>query len=133
MSIKEKKRVTEQIVNTYLGVCSSWSKKWGLTFNHIKCDYITLGGKFKDIDLDLFLYGDKKIQRANIIKILGLKIENQKPDPLKKMEKESRMKMQYTYSQLRTMFKIPNFQMIKNAYHTLVLSRSLYASVNALT
>merc|ERR1711974_362825 len=81
-----------------------------------------------DMDLDLFLYGDKKIQRANIIKILGLKIENQKPDPLKKMEKESRMKMQRTYSQLRTMFKLPNFPMMKNAYHTLVLSRALYAS-----
>ena len=44
------------------------------------------------------------------------------------MEKESRMKMQKTYSQLRTMFKLPNFQMMKNAYHTLVLSRALYAS-----
>ena len=128
MNMKDRKHITEQIVNSYLKVCSTWSLKWGLTFNHIKCEYITLGGKFKDMDLDLFLYGDKKIQRANIIKILGLKIENQKADPLQKMEKEARRKMQRTYSQIRTMFKQPNFPMMKNAYYTLMTSRALYAS-----
>ena len=33
-----------------------------------------------------------------------------------------------SYSQIWAMFKRPTFPMMKNAYHTLVLSRSLYAS-----
>ena len=128
LGAKDKKRVAEDIINKYLEVCSSWSKRWGIMFNHIKCDYITLGGTNKDMNLDLYLYGDKKIERTDTIKILGLKIEDQKPDPLKKMEKESRRHMQRTYSQIKAMFKKPTFPMMKNAFHTLVLSRALYAS-----
>ena len=126
--IKDKKRIAEEIINKYLETCSTWSKKWGITFNHIKCDHIILGGKYKDMDLELYLYGDKKIERTDTIKILGLKIDDQKPDPLKKMEKEARRHMLRTHSQIRAMFKKPTFPMMKNAYHTLVLSRALYAS-----
>ena len=54
-------------------------------FNPSKCEYIIIGGKRKDVDLDIFLYGHKKINRVDSVKIIGLIIKNQKTNPLGKM------------------------------------------------
>ena len=104
--LSKRKTVTEKLIQKYLNECDKWSKIWGLNFNPDKCEYIIVGNKQKEVDLNLLLYG-KGIKRADSIKVLGLTIENMKSAPLGKMEDEARRKLEFTYSQLKTFFKKP--------------------------
>ena len=65
--------------------CEDWNKKWGLFFNSKKCEYVIIGNKKTDIDLDIKLY-EQNIASAKFNRVLGLVIENMKNDPLWKME-----------------------------------------------
>ena len=74
----ERKNITQKIIQKYLDVCTSWSDEWGLKFNPTKCEYVIIGAKRENTDLDIYLYGDKKIKKSQRIRVLGLIIENQK-------------------------------------------------------
>ena len=100
----------------------------GLKFNPSKCEFVIIGAKRTNIDLDLYLYGDKKIKRSERIKVLGLVIESQKANPFGKMVKEAKRNMQFMHLRIRTLFNIPTYKLMTNLYWTLIVAKSLYAS-----
>ena len=120
--------ITQKIIQDYLDVCSEWSKKWGLWFNPSKCEFVTIGTKRANVDLNIYLYDDKPIKKADRIKILGLIIEGHKANPFGKMISEARRKMQFSHSRLKTLFNLPNYKLMNNLYWSIIVANSLYAS-----
>ena len=56
----KRKSITKKLIQRYLDEGSNWSDTWGLKFNPSKCECVIIGNKRKDVDLNLFLYGDKE-------------------------------------------------------------------------
>ena len=111
----------------YLDTCDDWSKRWGLFFNPKKCEWAPIGIKRANIDFDLTLYG-QKLSKAKYLKILGLVIEGNKQDPLQRMEDIMKKRFRLITRQLKTFIRDGSYKETKSLYHTIMISRTLYAS-----
>ena len=124
---KNRKKHVEDLMQQYLDVCEDWSKRWGLFFNPGKCEWAPIGIKRANIDFNLTLYG-QKLTMKKYVKILGLVIEGKKQDPLERMEDIMRSRFRLITRQLRTFIKDGSYKETKSLYHTIMISRTLYAS-----
>ena len=97
-------------------MCSDWSEKRGLRFSPSKCEFVIIGAKRANVDLDIYLYKDKKIKRSERIKVLGLVIESQKANPFGRMADEAKRKMQFMHMRIKALFHYPTYKLINNLY-----------------
>ena len=126
-SIRIRKEYVEALVQEYLDVCDRWSKRWGLFFNPDKCEWAIIGNKRSNVNFHLTLYG-KELKRTKYLKVLGLVIEGDKKDPFNRMEDIMKKRFRLITRQLKTFIIEGTFHETKTLYHTIMISRSLYAS-----